>query len=249
MALDGKVMIVTGGASGIGRASAELMASRGAHVVIADVDVDLGQTVAEGLRARGATATFVATDITSRSAVRALVSESCTTAGRIDALVHVAAMCENTTFLETDDDLWHRTLDVCLTGTFLINQEVARVMIEQGGGRITNFASTVALTGGPAHAAYSAAKAGVIALSKSMQRELASANVVVMIVAPGATDTPLFRKNHPNEEEREAAARRSGPPAQPEEVAEVVAFLAAGDASHLLAGQTIHTNGGRFLGF
>ena len=82
-----------------------------------------------------------------------------------------------------------------------------------------------------------------------MQRELASANVVVMIVAPGATDTPLFRKNHPNEEERAAAVRRSGPPAQPEEVAEVVAFLAAGDASHLLAGQTIHTNGGRFLGF
>jgi len=187
--------------------------------------------------------------ITSRSAVRALVSETCATEGRIDALVHVAAMCENTTFLDTDDELWLRTLDVCLTGTFLLNQEVARVMVEQGGGRIINFASTVALTGGRTHAAYSAAKAGVIALSKCVQRELASANVVVMIVAPGATDTPLYRQNHPDEDERNAAARRSGPPAQPEEVAEVVAFLAGSEASHLLTGQTIHTNGGRFLGF
>jgi 3-oxoacyl-[acyl-carrier protein] reductase len=249
MSLDGKVMIVTGGASGIGRASVELMASRGAQVVIADVDTDLGPTVAEEVRGRGGTARFVPTDITSRPSVRALVADTCATYGRIDALVHVAAMCENTTFLETDDDLWHRTLDVCLTGTFVVNQEVARVMVEQRCGRIINFASTVALTGGPTHAAYSAAKAGVIALAKSVQRELASANVVVMIVAPGATDTPLFRKNHPDEEQRQAAARRSGPPARPEDVAEVVAFLVANESAHLLAGQTIHTNGGRFMGF
>jgi len=249
MSLEGKVMIVTGGASGIGRASAELMASRGAHVVIADVQAGLGQTVAEELRARGCSATFVPTDITSRDEVRALIAQTCAALGRIDALVHVAAMCENTTFMETDDDLWHRTVDVCLTGTFLLNQEVARVMIEQRSGRIINFASTVALTGGPTHAAYSAAKAGVIALTKSVQRELASANVVAMVVAPGATDTPLFRKNHPDEEERLAAERRSGPPARPEDVAEVVAFLVANESAHLLAGQTIHTNGGRFFGF
>jgi NAD(P)-dependent dehydrogenase (short-subunit alcohol dehydrogenase family) len=249
MSLDGKVVIVTGGASGIGRATAELMASRGAQVVIADVDADLGQTVAAGLRARDCSATFVPTDITSRTAVRTLVAETRSGFGRIDALVHVAAMCENTTFLETDDDLWHRTLDVCLTGTFLLNQEVARVMIEQQSGRIINFASTVALTGGPAHAAYSAAKAGVVALTKSMQRELARANVVAMVVAPGATDTPLYRKNNPDAEERMAAAPHSRPPARPEDVAEVVTFLVANESAHLLAGQTIHTNGGRFLGF
>src|SRR5262249_54029194 len=162
MSLDGKVMIVTGGASGIGRASSELMASRRAHVVIADIDAELGDDFAETLRAGGASARFVATDITSRPSVRTLVEDTCATHGRIDALVHVAAMCENTTFMETDDDLWHRTLDVCLTGTFVINQEVARVMVEQRCGRIINFASTVALTGGAEHAAYSAAKAGVI---------------------------------------------------------------------------------------
>jgi 3-oxoacyl-[acyl-carrier protein] reductase len=249
MALDGKVVIVTGGASGIGRATAELLTSRGADVVIADVDAELGQTVAAELQTGDGSATFVLTDITSRAAVRTLVSETCARFGRVDALVHVAAMCENTTFFETDDDLWHRTLDVCLTGTFLLNQEVARVMVEQRSGRIINFASTVALTGGPAHTAYSAATAGVIALTKSMQRELAHANVVAMVVAPGATDTPLFRKNHPDEEERRAAARRSGEPARPEDVAEVVAFLVANESAHLLAGQTIHTNGGRFMGF
>jgi NAD(P)-dependent dehydrogenase (short-subunit alcohol dehydrogenase family) len=255
MTLDGKVIVVTGGASGIGRATAELMASRGAQVVIADLDVDLGMSVEQEVRARGGEVLFVPTDITSRAAVRALVSETCAAYGGIDVLAHVAAMCENTTFLETDDDLWHRTLDVCLTGTFVVNQEVARVMVEQQRGRIINFASTVALTGGPMHAAYSAAKAGVIALSKCMQRELADANIVVMIVAPGATDTPLFRRNHPNGEERpdgqegRAAGRRSRPPARPEEVADVVGFLAANESAQLLAGQTIHTNGGRFLGF
>jgi len=249
MSLDGKVMIVTGGASGIGRASAEVMASRGARVVIADIDTDLGEVAAQELRDRGGDATFVPTDITSRASVRSLVSETRATLGRIDALIHLAAICEQAAFLDVDDELWQRTLDVCLTGTFVVNQEVARVMVEQQGGRIINFASTAALTGGTTHSAYSAAKAGVIALAKSMQRELARSNVVVMIVAPGATDTPLFRSNHPDEEDRRAAERRFGPPARPEEVAEVVAFLALDESAHLLAGQTIHTNGGRFMGF
>src|SRR4029453_15675245 len=195
MTLDGKVTIVTGGASGIGRASAEVMAARGARVVIADIDDALGEAAAKELRELGGTAVFVRTAITSRPAARNLVSETRATFRRIDALVHLAAICERADFLHVDDALWQRTLDVCLTGTFLVNQEVARVMVEQGGGRIINFASTAALTGGTTHSAYSAAKAGVIRLSKSMQRELTRDNVVVVVVAPGATDTPLYRRN------------------------------------------------------
>src|SRR4029453_4134258 len=231
MTLDGKVTIVTGGASGIGRASAEVMAGRGARAVIAGIDDALGEAAAKELRELGGTAVFVRTDITSRPAVRNLVSETRATFGGIDALVHLAAICERADFLHVDDALWQRTLDVCLTGTFLVNQEVARVMVEQGGGRIINFASTAALTGGTTHSAYSAAKAGVIGLAKSMQRELARSDVVVMVVAPGPTDTPLFRTNHPDEAEREAAARRFGPPARPEEVAEHAAFLGLDEAA------------------
>lgn len=249
MTFEHKVAIITGGASGMGRASAEVIASRGAHVVIADIDHELGEAVERELRDRGCRATFVPTDITSRPAVRTLVAETRAISGSVDVLVHLAAICERAPFLDVDDALWQRTLDVCLTGTFVVNQEVSRVMAEQQGGRIINFASTAALTGGTTHSAYSAAKAGVIALSKSMQRELARDGVVVMIVAPGATDTPLFRSNHPDEEERRAAERRFGPPARPEEVADIVAFLALDESAHLLAGQTIHTNGGRFMGF
>jgi len=247
--LDRKTAIITGGASGIGAASAELMAARGATIVIADIDADLGAKTAAGICARGHNARFVLTDVTSRSAVARLVSETRAVDGRIDVLVHVAAISVHAAFLELDDATWQRTLDVCLTGAFFVNQEVARVMVEQRGGRIVNIASTAALTGGTTHSAYSAAKAGVIALSKSMQRELASSDIVVMVVAPGATDTPLFRRNHPDEQERQAGDRPFGRAARPEEVASVVAYAASDESSHLLAGQTLHTNGGVFMGF
>src|SRR5262245_2535970 len=115
------------------------MASRGAQVVIADVDGDLGDLAAKELCDRGCDATFVATDITSRPSVQRLVTETCAHLGRIDALVHMAAICERAPFLDTGDALWQRTLDVCLTGTFIVNQEVSRVMVEQQGGRIINF--------------------------------------------------------------------------------------------------------------
>ena len=168
--------------------------------------------------------------------------------GRIDVLVHAAAIAEHEPFLTIGDDLWDRTLATCLTGCFLVNQEVARVMVEQRGGRIVNFASTVAETGGALLAAYSAAKAGVVALSKTMQQELASHGIVVAAVAPGATDTPLYRRGRTADDLAVRARHLPfGRPAAPDEVAEVVAFLADDATAHLLAGQTIHTNGGIFM--
>ena len=124
--LDRKTAIITGGASGIGAASAELMAARGATIVIADIDADLGAKTAAGICARGHNARFVLTDVTSRSAVARLVSETRAVDGRIDVLVHVAAISVHAAFLELDDATWQRTLDVCLTGAFFVNQEVAR---------------------------------------------------------------------------------------------------------------------------
>jgi len=247
--LTDKIVLITGAGKGSGRCLAQAFAKQGAIVAANDVSPINVEEVVDQIVAKGGRAKAYIDDIAKKVAVQNIINQVEDDFGRIDILIHHAAVEPNIPLLDMDEWDWHRTLDVCLTGTFLVNQEVARVMVEQQGGRIINFASTVALTGGPMHAAYSAAKAGVIALTKSMQRELADANIVLMIVAPGATDTPLFRRNHPDGQERRDNARTSRPPARPEEVADVVAFLAANESAHLLAGQTIHTNGGRFLGF
>ncbi len=250
MSLEGKSVIVTGGASGIGAASAKVIASRGGKVMVADVNQEMGEAVVSEIVAAGGVARFQKTDVTSREQVRALAQRTQEAYGGIDAVAHVAAIALHKPFIELDDELWRRTIDVCLTGTFYLNQEVAKVMIEQGHGRIINFASTVAATGGELLAAYSAAKAGVVALSKSIQKELARHNIVVIVVAPGATDTPLWRLGRTEEQlERRRRSQRFGRVATAEEVGSVVAFLAGDESGATLAGQTIHTNGGQFMGF
>jgi NAD(P)-dependent dehydrogenase (short-subunit alcohol dehydrogenase family) len=217
-------------------------------VVVADVDRIGGESVVGEIVAGGGTACFQATDVTSRADVQAMVRTAVEAYGGIDALAHVAAIAVHEPFLSITDELWRRTLDVCLTGCFLVNQEVARVMVPQGRGRIVNFASTVAATGGGTLAAYSAAKAGVVALSKTVQQELAGSGIVVAVVAPGATDTPLYRRGRSDEDLATRARRLPfGRAAAAEEVAEVVAFLADDATAHLLAGQTVHTNGGIYL--
>jgi 3-oxoacyl-[acyl-carrier protein] reductase len=217
--------------------------------LLADRDHAAGDAAAAEIRAEGGTAAFWATDITSREEVQQVVRAAVNAYQRIDVLVHAAAIAEHEPFLTIGDELWDRTIATCLTGCFLVNQEVARVMVEQGRGRIINFASSVAATGGGLLAAYSAAKAGVVALTKTMQQELAHRGVVVAAVAPGATDTPLDRRGR-TEDDLALRSRHLpfGRPAAADEVAEVVAFLADDASAHLLAGQTIHVNGGIFLG-
>ncbi|MBM4404643.1 MAG: SDR family oxidoreductase [Chloroflexi bacterium] len=250
MALKGKSVIVTGGASGMGRASALLIASHGAKVVIADIQADKGAEVVKEIQAAGGTAFFQKTDLTSRKEVQALVAETVKRYGRIDILANVAGNAFHKSFLEIDDELWDRTVKINLYGTFYVNQETARVMVKQGGGRIINFASTVAATGGADLPAYSAAKAGVVTLSKGMQNELAKHNIMIFVVAPGATDTPLWRRGRTEEDLARMQRRlKFGRAVKAEEIAELVAFLADDTTAHMLAGQTFHTCGASFMGF
>ncbi len=251
MSIQGKSIIITGGASGIGGACVRVLASRGAKLAIADLDAAKGQEAAAEAQRAGASAFFQQTDVTSRPQVQALVQRTLREHGGIDVLAHVAGNAFHKPFLEIDDELWQKTIAINLTGAFIINQEVARAMVAaKRGGRIINFASQVAATGGLRLPAYSAAKAGVVALSKTMQTELVRHNIVVSLVAPGATDTPLYRRDR-SEEDLERMKRRIpfGRPASAEEVARVVAFLADDETAFLLAGQTLHTNGAQFMGF
>lgn len=250
MSLKGKSAIVTGGASGMGRASAVLLASRGAKVAIADIQADKGEEVVQEIKARGGTAFFQRTDLTARKDVKAVVDETVKRFGGIDVLANVAGNAFHKPFLEVDDELWDRTIKINLYGTFYVNQETAKVMVTQGGGRIINFASTVAATGGADLPAYAAAKAGVVTLSKGIQNELAKHNIMVFVVAPGATDTPLWRRGRTEEDLARMQRRlKFGRAVKAEETAELVAFLADDTTGHMLAGQTFHTCGASFMGF
>ena len=249
MSLQGKSIIVTGGASGMGRATALLVAKRGAKVAIADVNADGGAKTASEIEKAGGKAFFQTTDLSERKQVQALVKRTVDAYGRVDVLAHVAAIAVHKSFMDLDDELWHRTIRVCLDATFYVDQEVAKVMVPQGGGRIINFASQVAATGGPMLPAYSAAKAGVVALSKTIQKELARKKVMVFCVAPGATDTPLWRANKSQADMDKVRQVMPFGVATPEQIAELVAFLADDATGGILAGQTFHTNGSNFMGF
>ncbi|GLZ14320.1 oxidoreductase [Actinomadura sp. NBRC 104425] len=235
---------VTGGASGIGLATARTLRDQGWNVVIADLDGSalrrVGREV-DGVRA-------VALDVTDAPAVAAAVGAAEAEFGAVDALVNCAGVVENAPFLTAAPETFRRTLEVNLTGTFLVGQAVARGMAARGRGSIVNIASVSGLRGGPYRAAYGASKGGVIALTKVMAVELGPCGVRVNCVAPGATDTPLVRVAQPPAIRR--AVLRSiplGRYADPAETAAVIAFL-AGDGAAFVTGQIWGVDGGQLAG-
>ena len=249
MSLAGKSVVVTGGASGIGEACASLIAARGARVAMGDIDSERAEAVVGRIRCAGGDVFFQHTDITIRQDVDAMFARALTQNGRIDVLVHAAGAASSSPFLETSDELWSRVLHVNLDATFYCNREAVRMMLRHGGGRIINFASIAAAVPRARMAAYSAAKAGVLALTRSIQNEHARDNIVMFAIAPGATDTPMLRRGRSAEDIARIAGRtRFGHVVQAQEVAELIAFLADDVTGHMLAGQVFHTNGAEFTG-
>jgi NAD(P)-dependent dehydrogenase (short-subunit alcohol dehydrogenase family) len=239
-----RTAFVTGGASGIGLATARTLRDQGWNVVIADLDRaalrQAGQEV-EGVRS-------IVLDVTDAQAVAAAVGAAEAEFGAVGALVNCAGVVDNAPFLQAGPESFRRTLEVNLTGTFLVGQAVARGMAARGHGSIVNISSVSGLRGGPYRAAYGASKGGVIALTKVMAVELGPRGVRVNCVAPGATDTPLVRVAQPPEIRR--AVLRSiplGRYADPAETAAVIAFL-AGDGAAFVTGQIWGVDGGQLAG-
>src|ERR1035441_4080040 len=228
----GKVSIITGSGQGIGREIGLAMVREGASVVIADWNESRAQEVASEITACGGIAIPVKVDVSDADQVEAMVRQTLEAFGRIDILVNNAGIGHVKPFLSITLEEWNRVLQIDLTGQFLCAQAVARVMVQQGSGRIVNVASISGERGGTGRAAYGAAKAGVILLTKVMAAELAAKGIAVNAISPGPTETEQVRQVH--DAATRAAYYRLLPMkryAEPREIAEAVLFLASEEAS------------------
>jgi len=245
-ALAGKVAIVTGGGRGIGLAIARSLAEDGASVVVSGRDAARLDAAVKELEALGAPALAVPADAGKREDVERLIDVTRERCGRIDVVVNNAGITRDQLLVRMKDDDWDQVLDTNLRGVFLMTRAAGKVMMRQKSGRIINISSTAGAIGNPGQVNYSAAKAGVIGLTKAAARELAHWNILVNAVAPGLIETDMTAAI--SGEAREAMLgqvplKRIG---QSREVAEVVRFL-AGDGASYITGQTIHVNGGLYV--
>ena len=244
--LAGKVAIVTGGTRGIGLAIARLLAEDGASVVVSCRDAARLDAAVKELESLGAPAMAVAADAAKREDADRLVEATREGFGRIDVLVNNAGITRDQLLVRMKDDDWDQVLDTNLRGVFLMTRAVGKVMMRQKSGRIINIASTAGAMGNPGQVNYSAAKAGVIGLTKAAGRELAHWNILVNAVAPGLIETDMAASIPAEAREamlQQVPLKRIG---QGREVAEVVRFL-AGDGASYITGQTIHVNGGLYV--
>ncbi|WP_188196205.1 SDR family NAD(P)-dependent oxidoreductase [Nonomuraea sp. SYSU D8015] len=243
-----RVVLVTGAGRGIGRSIAKTAARGGAHVAIAYHSSEAGaREVSEEIQALGRDADIHPCDVSDRGEVFALTAWAEKRFGRIDGLVNNAGIMPESPFLEMSPEDWDLVLKTNLSGMFHASQAVLPGMLERGGGVIVNIASRLGLVGWPGVAHYASAKAGAIALAKSISREFGQRGIRANAVAPGVTNTAMGRTVMAGEvgrqRMRELPLGRFG---EPEEVAECVVFLLS-DASSLLLGQTLNPNGGGLM--
>jgi NAD(P)-dependent dehydrogenase (short-subunit alcohol dehydrogenase family) len=245
MRLKDKVALVTGGASGIGRATAELFAREGARVAVADYSGEGSDTV-KAIQTAGGEAIFVQVDVSDSGQVTKMVETAFETYGRIDVLFNGAGILYYGTLLETDEQAWNHVLSINLTGTYLCCRAVLPYMIRQGGGSIINVASTVgAHDACPNAVAYVTSKGGVTLFTKAVAIDHAKQGVRVNALVPGATDTPMIRRAlAPEALEALALSQPIGRLGRPEELAKAVLFLASDDAS-FVTGTAMYVDGGQ----
>lgn len=245
--LKGKHAIVTGASRGIGRTIALEFAKHGANVAVNYAgSEDKAKEVVEEIKQYGVEAFPIQADVSDEASVKKMVKEVIGTFGGLDILVNNAGINRDNLLMRMKEEEFDEVININLKGVFLCTKAVTRQMMKQRGGRIINVASIVGVAGNPGQANYVAAKAGVIGLTKTTAKELASRNILVNAVAPGFITTDMT--DALTDEQKEAMLEmiplaRFG---EPEDVAKVVRFLASEDAAYL-TGQTIHIDGGMVM--
>ena len=244
--LDGKIAVVTGAARGIGRTIAEALACEGADLALCDCQVDwLNDTVAS-VQSMGRKAMAGAADVGDAAAIETFVNQVMTHYGRIDILVNNAGITRDKLLIRMSDDDWDQVIRINLTGTFLLSRAVAKIMMKQRAGCMVNIASIIGLIGNAGQCNYAASKAGVIALSKSMAKELAGRGIRVNAVAPGFIVSKMTDALSEDVRNQMMAAIPAGRFGTADDVAKSVVFLASDDAAYV-TGQVLSVNGGMVM--
>lgn len=240
----GKVALVTGGGSGIGRQACLVFAREGARVVVCDVAVEGGQETVGQIEQAGGQATFIRADVAQAAEVEALVAKTVETYGRLDCAYNNAGIAGRTARVADDSEQnWERILAINLKGVWLcLKYEIAH-MLTQGGGAIVNTASDAGLIGLRRAGAYVASKHGVVGLTKTAALEYAKANIRVNAVCPGPIDTPMLREASERVIDAMATAQPNGRLGQPREIAEAAVWLCS-DAASFVTGHPMPVDGG-----
>jgi NAD(P)-dependent dehydrogenase (short-subunit alcohol dehydrogenase family) len=247
--IDGKVALVTGAASGIGEATAALFAREGARVVVADLQDELGQQVVERIRTAGGTAHYIHSDVAVAEDVGGMVRSAVDTYGRLDILFNNAGLARGGTVTELSEDDWDLTIDVDLKSVYLGCKFAIPEMRKAGGGSIISTASIAGLRGSPRLTAYSAAKAAVINLTRSIAAEAGNFGIRVNCICPGIIATPIWRQIGIADEQQQERWQLAGQRVllkrvgMPEDVAKGALFLASDDAAYV-TGHALVIDGG-----
>lgn len=242
--LDGRVAVVTGGASGIGKGIAIAFAQEGANIVIADyAEESMAIEVLAAIRAAGSQALFVSTDVSDESSVAAMRDAAITRFGHVDILVNNAGIFTESLIENMSIDEWDRVMNTNLRGTFLCTRALIGQMLERGDGRIINIASQLGQVGGSAVGHYAASKAAIIGLTKSLAREVAHRGVLVNAIAPGPIETPLLESETAQWREAKLAELPIGRFGTVDEVTPTAVLLASAGGTYYV-GQTLGPNGG-----
>jgi len=240
-----KVAIITGGASGIGRATSILFSKEGAKVIVADISSEKGEETVEYIKNQGGEAIFIKTDVSKALEVEKMVKESVKAYGKLNILVNNAGIHDFGNVVSMSEEKWDKVMDVNLKGIFLCSKYSIPEMIKAGGGSIVNVSSMGGLGAFFNECAYCTSKAAVIALTKCMAIDFASYNIRVNCVCPGNTETQMVKGIFANSKEYEYAIQRTplGRFAKPEEIANAILYLASDESSYI-TGSTLVIDGG-----
>ncbi|MFI5294616.1 MAG: 3-oxoacyl-[acyl-carrier-protein] reductase [Thermodesulfovibrionales bacterium] len=242
----GQVALVTGGARGIGKTIAEDLAKKGVNLAIADVSVESASETAKELAARGVKTQSFRLDVSKSDQVVKVFGDIVREFGRIDIVVNNAGITRDGLVLRMKEEDWDAVININLKGVFLCSKEAVKVMVKQKYGRIINIASVVAFMGNPGQANYSASKAGIVGLTKTVAREYASRGITVNAVAPGFIATAMTDALAENVKQEMLKSIPVGKFGSVEDVAHAVSFLASPESGYI-TGQVIHVNGGMYM--
>jgi 3-oxoacyl-[acyl-carrier protein] reductase len=242
--LAGEIALVTGASRGIGAAIADTLAAQGAKVIGTATTETGAAAIGERLAAHGGAGR--ALNVTDSAAVEALVDAIAAEFGPVGILVNNAGITRDQLLMRMKEEDWNAIIDTNLSSVFRTSKAVMRGMMKAKKGRIINIASVIGLTGNPGQSNYAAAKAGIIAFSKSMAREIGSRGITVNVVAPGFIDTDMTRALPESAREGLLGQIALGRLGQPQDIANAVAFLASPAAAYV-TGETLHVNGGMYM--